>query len=82
MKKTLYAAIALASAITLTGCDKGSVFNAPQAHTDYTSRIESAGWDMRVYEFTPQTSPNTQCVMVVGTQLGGLDCFPKEKTHE
>ena len=81
MKKTLYAVIAVASSIVLTGCDQGSVFNSPLMHTDQTSRLESAGWDMRVYEFTPRTSPNTQCVYVAGERKGGLACFPKEVNH-
>lgn len=63
--------------VALAGCDSGSVFNAEQMHTDATTRIESAGWDMRVYEFTPRTAPNMQCVFVAGTRKGGLACFGK-----
>jgi len=66
------------TAILASGCDQGSIFNAKQMHTDATARIESAGWDMRIYEFTPQTNQNIQCVFVTGDRKGGLYCFQKE----
>ena len=64
---------------TTIGCDRGSVFNGMQGHPDATMRLEAAGWDLRVYEFTPQTADNMTCVFVAGHRKAGLDCFPKEK---
>jgi hypothetical protein len=77
MKKITIIGLLSLSAV-LAGCDSGSVFNAEQMHTDATTRIESAGWDMRVYEFTPRTAPNMQCVFVAGNRKGGLTCFNRE----
>ncbi len=77
MKKITWILLALALAL-LAGCDNGSVFNGKQTHTDATTRIESAGWGMCVYEFTPQTAPNMQCIFVAGNRKGGLTCFEKE----
>jgi len=64
---------------TIIACDGGSVFNGKQAHPDSVVRLEAAGWDLRVYEFTPQTAHNMTCVFVAGNRKAGLDCFPKEK---
>jgi len=77
--RTLLILSAFILLLVCAGCDRGSVFNSstPQATTDYTSRIESAGFDMRVYEFTPQTAQHMQCVFVAGTKKGGLFCFEK-----
>lgn len=74
MKKSM---IVLLAAIVLSGCDQGSIFNAQQMEPDAVRRIESAGFDLRVYEFTPVTARNMTCVFVAGDRKGGLDCFPK-----
>ncbi|MEZ8167927.1 MULTISPECIES: hypothetical protein [unclassified Vibrio] len=62
----------------LTGCDKGSMFNTKQLNPDDVSRIEAAGTDLRLYEFTPVTAPSKQCLFVAGERKGGLTCFDKE----
>ena len=77
MKKTVLLLVVCCSTMLASGCDSGSVFNAEQTYTDATTRIESAGWDMRVYEFTPKTAPHMQCVFVAGNKKGGIACFPK-----
>lgn len=78
MKKT-YIALALA-ALALTSCDEqGGYFNSDtvQLKSDKVGRLEATGNDLRVYEFTPQTMPGTQCVFVAGENKGGLYCQPK-----
>ena len=77
MKKITWILFALAL-LFIAGCDNGSVFNGKQVSTDATTRLESAGLDMRVYEFTPQTAPDMQCVFVAGHKKGGLTCFEKK----
>ncbi len=66
-------------AFSLTACENGSYFdsNTKQLHSDKVGRLEATGEDLRVYEFTPQTMPNTQCVFVAGERKGGLYCAPK-----
>lgn len=77
LKNSVIALLAIVALSVITGCDQGSVFNGKQMHTDSTTRIESAGLDMRVYEFTPQTAQHIQCVFVAGNKKGGLVCFEK-----
>ncbi len=70
--------VLLSGLFLFVGCDKGSIFNSEQMHPDFTTRIESAGWDLRVYEFTPNSSTTTQCIFVAGTNKAGLQCFDKK----
>ena len=65
--------------IGLVGCDQGSYFNKDtvQKTSDAVSRIEAAGEDLRVYEFTPQTMPDYQCIFVSGEKKGSLQCIKK-----
>lgn len=77
MKKLLFVA---ASLLLLAGCENGSYFdsNTIQLKSDKVGRIEATGNDLRVYEFTPQTTPNKQCIFVSGERKGSLVCFDKE----
>ena len=72
-------AIALLAITVLTACGPGSSFDSgtDNKKSDAVSRLSTQGNDLRIYEFTPTTSPGTQCVFVAGSQKGGLDCFPK-----
>lgn len=78
LKKYTFVLSALMVLLAVTGCDNGSVFNGKQVHADAATRLESAGLDMRVYEFTPQTANHVQCVFVAGVKKGGLACFDKK----
>lgn len=51
--------------------------NTKQVDPDITGRLEAAGGDLRIYEFTPQTAGHMQCVFVAGARKGGLFCFQK-----
>ncbi|MCG9557643.1 hypothetical protein [Vibrio kanaloae] len=62
----------------LSGCDNGSEFNTKQLIPDDVSKVEALGIDLLLYEFTPRTSPNKQCLFVEGHKKGGLTCFDKE----
>ncbi len=44
---------------------------------DAAGRLEAAGNDLRVYEFTPQTAQNKQCIFVAAGRKAGLVCFDK-----
>ena len=67
--------------LALTACDDGGMLdiNTPQAKSDAVSRLEATGFDLRIYEFTPQTAAGMQCIFVAGNQKAGLNCFPKLK---
>lgn len=75
IKLMMVAAVAFA----VSGCEQGSYFDrsTAQLHSDKVGRVEATGEDFRVYEFTPQTAPNMQCVFAAATRKGGLVCFPK-----
>jgi hypothetical protein len=58
--------------------EDGSVFTTGSQTGDAVMRLEATGEDLRVYEFTPQTAPNKQCLFVAGGEgKGGLFCFDK-----
>lgn len=67
------------AALLLAGCEDGSYFDADtkQIKSDFVSRIEAMGTDMRVYEFTPRSNPGKQCLFVAATNKGGLVCWDK-----
>lgn len=76
MKKILtFAVIALA----LTSCEDGSYFDGStvQLKSLHVGRIEAVGNDLRVYEFSPQSSPNKVCIFVAGEKKAGLECYDK-----
>jgi hypothetical protein len=78
--KKIYLIIAALTVLSLTGCEAGSYFdpNTAQLQNDKVGRLEATGEDLRVYEFTPQTSPEKQCVFVAGDAKGGLQCWDKK----
>lgn len=67
--------------LMLWGCEDGSYFNAntKQVQSDAVARITATGEDFRLYEFTPQTDKNMQCVFAAATQKGGVFCWRKER---
>ena len=65
--------------LTVAACeDGGYLSDTPQGKSDSVMRLEAAGNDLRVYEFTPMTAKNKQCVFVAGERKAGLVCFDKE----
>lgn len=46
--------------------------------TDQAYRVPALGLDLRVYEWSPKSNPETTCVAAFGqTHPVGLQCFPK-----
>ncbi len=70
--------------MSLSACEQGSYWDADtkQMESDKVGRLEAVGEDLRIYEFTPQTSPNVQCVFVAGENKGGLQCWPKAEVAD
>jgi hypothetical protein len=79
MKKIATFALLSSAALMLAACEDGSYFNknTVQLKSDKVGRVEAQGEDIRVYEFTPQTNANKQCVFVAGENKGGLVCWDK-----
>lgn len=65
--------------VMLASCEDGSYFNSEtkQLKSDHVGRLEAAGGDLRIYEFTPQSRPDYTCIFVAGDKRSGLQCIPK-----
>jgi hypothetical protein len=79
INRLLAVAVMVGAGVALASCEAGSYFdpNTAALRNDKVGRLEATGEDLRVYEFTPQTSPNMQCVFVAGEKKGGLQCWEK-----
>ncbi len=41
--------------------------------------VETEGYNVRVYEFTPLTDPGSTCIMTFTNEKMGMFCFAKSK---
>ena len=46
---------------------------------DAQYNVETEGYNVRVYEFTPATDPGSTCVMTFTNEKMGMFCFAKSK---
>jgi hypothetical protein len=79
-KMILFLTVLLFSGCSFVSSESGGYLdsNTKQIKADAAGRLEAAGGDLKVYEFTPQTNAKMQCVFVSGTsRKAGLFCFPK-----
>lgn len=70
----------------VSGCsfyssEPGSYITTPAKKVDSATRLEVAGADLRIYEFTPETNKNVTCIFVAGSQKSGLFCVPKQPNN-
>lgn len=50
---------------------------------DAAYQLETAGWNTRVYEWTPETAPHVTCIaQFADAGPVGMQCFPKVKNAE
>lgn len=46
-------------------------------------KLETYGYNVRVYEWTPKDNPNMRCVFVAGeTNSTGVACYPVDKDKQ
>lgn len=45
--------------------------------SDRVGRLESQGFDARIYEFTPQTKKDYTCITYSATNKAAMVCLPK-----
>jgi len=61
--------------------DEGSFLTTETMVPDSAVRIQTMGDDLRLYEFTPKTLPNWQCIFVAGTNKGDTFCVEKSTSY-
>lgn len=62
--------------------DPGNYLTTKSFDPDNVWRLEAAGKDLRVYEFTPRTAPYMKCLFVAGTNKGANPCFLRKEALE
>ncbi len=85
MKVTLYAifvCVVFMGAVYIGQADAGlweklSTMDLPTKKPTSAYLVEASGWNVRVYEFTPEGNKNYVCVFIAGSKKAGASCFPK-----
>lgn len=50
---------------------------------DAAYKLETAGWNTRIYEWTPETAPHMTCIaQFADAGPVGMQCFPKDARAE
>jgi len=82
MKKIIFTIIALFITNTLSAQMTWSQIASWKNKTikaDAKYSIETEGYNVRVYEFTPLTDPGSTCIMTFTNEKMGMFCFAKSK---
>ncbi|MCH9645263.1 MAG: hypothetical protein K0U08_01250 [Proteobacteria bacterium] len=75
-KFTILALTLLASLSVQAGLwEKMTTMGAPTIKPSSEYLVETAGWNIRVYEWIPADNPNTRCMFAAGSQKGGVACY-------
>lgn len=80
MKKSIFliALLFISSANALTWSQLKSWGNKT-VDPDVKYNIETEGYNVRVYEFTPLSDPGSTCIMTFTNEKMGMFCFNKSK---
>jgi hypothetical protein len=57
--------------------EKVTTMGLPTKQPTTTYSVEAAGWNLRVYEWTPEHNPGVSCMFAAGSEKGGVACYPK-----
>lgn len=57
--------------------EAGGLFVTENREVDKAYRLNTKGDDLRVYEFTPDGSPGTVCIVVAGERNSVMECEQK-----
>lgn len=80
MKTLLVLTALLATSLTANAGMKDSLLTAGWEDKEPTSKykLDTYGYAVRVYEWTPDNNPNVSCVFVAGsTNSTGVACYTK-----
>ena len=58
--------------------EKISTLNEKTIKPTAVYNVETAGWNIRVVEWTPAGNPNVRCVFGGGSKKGGISCYQKQ----
>jgi hypothetical protein len=79
--KKIYLAAAIAIAIPTTAMADWSILSGQTFETvepDSKYQLDTAGWNTRVYEWTPKSNPNVFCIAQFSEKGPvGMYCFEK-----
>ncbi len=72
---TLIAVFLLSLSVQAGLWEKMTTMGATTVKPSSEYLIETAGWNIRVYEWIPADNPNTRCMFAAGSQKGGVACY-------
>lgn len=63
--------------------DSMATSNMPTQDSEHRYKVETYGYNVRVYEWTPKDNKNVRCVFVAGSEnSSGVACYEVEKSKE
>lgn len=75
-KLTVFLTISLLALATQAGLwEKVTTMGAQTIKPSSEYLIETAGWNIRVYEWIPADNPNIRCMFAAGSKKGGVACY-------
>jgi len=75
-KLTIFLTMFLLALATQAGLwEKVTTMGAQTIKPSSEYLIETAGWNIRVYEWIPADNPNIRCMFAAGSKKGGVACY-------
>ncbi len=79
MKRILIAMILLYISANAISWSQLKSWGKKDVQPDVQYNLETEGYNVRVYEFTPLSDPGSTCVMTFTNEKMGMFCFAKSK---
>jgi hypothetical protein len=79
MKKYILLAILLTTYANAISWSQLKSWGNKSIEPDVKYSIETEGYNVRVYEFTPISDPGSTCIMTFTNEKMGMFCFNKSK---
>jgi len=81
MKKTIIfiATFCIASTLNAISWSQMKSWTNKTIKPDVKYSLETEGYNVRVYEFTPLSDPGSTCIMTFTNEKMGMFCFAKSK---
>jgi hypothetical protein len=79
----LTTAIALTSTVAAAGIFSGAITSGWDSKEAKKYKVETYGFDLRVYEWVPEGNPDITCITAFGEAGAlGLQCFPTDEGND